>query len=140
MSDRAVFLEALTPEAAESLGAERVPLQRFPFRVGRESRMIVGDHGMKVVERRKAGGSPNNDLYLVDAGTRLQVSRNHFQIEQTAAGYQLRDRGSACGTLVGPQQVGGNDRGGICHLAPGEIIVVGTSTSPFVFRFVCLEG
>jgi len=78
-----------------------VLIHTLPFRVGRESRMVAGEQGLRVAERRKFSGAPNNELYLIDAGPRLQVSRNHFQVERDGAGgYQLTDRGSACGVLV----------------------------------------
>lgn len=136
MSEPGLFLQALTPEATASLGAGRIRLERLPFRVGRESRLVAGEDGLRVAERRKSGGAPNNELYLVDAGPRLQVSRNHFLIEADSdGGYRLIDRSSACGTLVGSQQIGGRDEGGSCPLRPGDVIVVGNSASPFVFRF-----
>lgn len=141
MSDAGIYLEALTPEATTSLGEARVLIHTLPFRVGRESRMVAGEQGLRVAERRKFSGAPNNELYLIDAGPRLQVSRNHFQVERDGAGgYQLTDRGSACGVLVGSRQIGGKDQGGSCPLKPGDVIVVGTSVSPFVFRFVSIEG
>jgi len=133
-----VFLEALTPEAEISIGGrQRLALTRFPFKVGRESRMVAAGDGFKVAERRRSDVAPSNDLYLIDQGRRLSVSRAHFQIEQTEdGGYLLRDRGSALGTYVGDQQVGGGDSGGVAELKSGGVIVVGTTESPFVFRFV----
>ena len=49
---------------------------------------------------------------------------------------RLVDRGSALGTYVGGNRVGGNDAGGVAARHAGEVIVVGSSESPFVFRFV----
>lgn len=137
----AIFLEALTPEAEASLeGRPRFEVRALPFRVGRESRMVPSAHGFKVMERRRSDVSPNNDLYLIDTGRRLSVSRAHFQIEQAAeGGYLLRDRGSALGTYVGGTRIGGEDRGGVGVLGSGDVIVVGTTESPFVFRFVVTD-
>ena len=136
MTGQTLYLEALTPEAEQSLGGERLVLRQLPFRVGRECRLVAGPDGLQVAERRKQSASPSNDLYLIDPGPRLQVSRAHFQIEADGnGGYRLLDRGSACGTIVGNQRLGGSDRGGDASLADGDLILVGTSESPFAFRF-----
>jgi pSer/pThr/pTyr-binding forkhead associated (FHA) protein len=132
-----LILEALTPEAEKSLGGPDIVLSALPFRVGRECRMVAGSDGaLRVQERRKAGSQPNNDLYLLDPGPRLQVSRAHFQIEVDGnGGFLLVDRGSALGTLIGNQRVGGGDAGGTAPIKDGDLLVVGTSESPFLFRF-----
>lgn len=136
MSEANLFLEALTPEAEQSLGSERLAIWCLPFRVGRECRMVAGDDGLRIAERRKGDIQPSNELYLLDTGPRLQVSRAHFQIEaDQGQGYRLVDRGSACGTIVGNQRVGGSDSGGVTPLQDGDLILVGTSESPFAFRF-----
>lgn len=136
MTTKTPFLEAVTPEAEHALGGERRKVARLPFRIGRECRLVAGPDGLQVAERRKAGSEPNNELYLLDRGPRLQVSRAHCQIERDPDGtYRLVDRGSACGTIVGNQRVGGKDRGGESALDDGDLIVVGTSESPFAFRF-----
>lgn len=131
------YLEPLTPEAEASLGTQRLLLNHWPFRVGRESRMVVTGSGFKLAERRRSNAAPTNELYLLDGGRRLNVSRAHFQVEKiTEVEYRLRDRGSALGTYVGDTLVGGGDTGGEIPLHDGEVIVVGTTESPFVFRFV----
>lgn len=136
MTVKTPLLEALTPEAEQSLGAEKRLLPGLPFRIGRECRLVMGPGGLQVAERRKATALPNNDLYLLDRGPRLQVSRAHCQIESDGkGGFQLLDRGSACGTIVGNQQVGGSDAGGQMPLVDGDLILVGTTDSPFAFRF-----
>jgi hypothetical protein len=136
MTGQTLYLEALTPEAEQSLGGERLALRKLPFRVGRECRLVAGPGGLQVAERRRQSAMPSNDLYLIDPGPRLQVSRAHFQIEADGkGGYRLLDRGSACGTIVGNQRLGGDDRGGEAGLADGDLILVGTSESPFAFRF-----
>lgn len=134
------FLEPLTPEAEASLHGARLQLTHFPFRVGRECRMVMGSHGLRLMERRKDGVAPNNDLYLLDNGRPLNVSRAHFQLEQADDGtFILRDRGSALGTYVGGSLVGGGDRGGAQVIQSGDVIVAGTTESPFVFRFLVTD-
>lgn len=136
MTGQTPYLVALTPEAERSLGSESLALSRLPYRIGRECRLVAGPDGLQVAERRKQVSEPNNDLYLIDPGPRLQVSRAHCLIETDGAGgYRLVDRGSACGTIVGNQKLGGRDAGGQAPLADGDMILVGTSESPFAFRF-----
>ena len=130
-----VTLIALTPEARGALGGAEVEITGFPFRVGRESRSLKVSGQEMSLERRASGGKPNNDLYLLERGELLNVSREHFQIERRDTGYVLVDRGSTCGTIVEGQVVGGQNTGGTAPLRAGDVIIVGTSASPFVFKF-----
>ncbi len=137
MSSAVPILVALTPQAHAAIRGREMRLHRFPFRIGRESRLVVVNGALQVMERRKLAGPPNNDLYLPDVGPVINVSRQHLQIESLPdGGYALVDRGSACGTIVGNQAIGGGDAGGRCALADGNVIVIGTSDSPFAFKFV----
>ncbi|HEC16479.1 MAG TPA: FHA domain-containing protein [Sedimenticola sp.] len=138
MAEENPVLVALTPEAEASIGGERLVLDHFPFRIGRESRIEMVSGMPRLAERRRSGDpNPNNDLYLQDRGRMLNVSRQHLQIERDGdGGYRVLDRGSACGTLVGSNKIGGHDAGGECPLKDGDLLVIGTSESPFVFRFV----
>ena len=133
-------LRAITPEAVTALQGDVVRVHVLPFRVGRESRMLVVGGEVQTVERRKLAAPPNNDLYILDNGKHLNISREHFQIEQDEdGGYSLRDRGSACGTIVDDVHVGGNDSEGVAPLEAGSVIRVGTTHSPYVFEFA-FEG
>lgn len=131
------LLQPLSGKTRRSVGAGAVVVDQFPFRVGRECRMKV-DHGRPLImERRKGVVRPNNDLYMLDMSKRLNVSREHFQIERRQDGtYELVDRGSKCGTGVGSRHVGGNDQGGRTALAHGDVVTVGSSSSPYRFRFI----
>lgn len=139
-------LEAMTTEAMEAIPqsqriAEYVVIRSFPFRIGRESRMRRVDGKIERIERPKmAEREPNNDLYLLDKGARLNISREHLQIEKTAEGYALVDRGSACGTKLDGQPLGGQDAGGRGVLKDGDIFVIGTVGSPYRYKFVVLES
>src|SRR3990167_6518505 len=65
MSSAVPMLVALTPLAQAAIRGREIRLHRFPFRVGRESRLVVVDGALQVMERRKQlAGPPNNDLYL----------------------------------------------------------------------------
>jgi len=82
---------------------------------------------------------PSNDLYLAETGAELNVSREHFQIERREGGYELTDRGSTCGTIVEGVIIGGHHRIGRKALAAGDVIIVGTSASSYVFKFLVAE-
>lgn len=137
-------LKALTPAAERAvpdgmIAAGLVSIRHFPFRIGRESRGAIVDGDFVRAERPRLGNhKPKNDLYLIDAVEPLEISREHFQIESTAEGYLLVDRGSACGTTVGGIRIGGNDTGGSASLKDGDTIAIGTESTPFRFAFISL--
>lgn len=138
-------LKAVTPEAARAVPTgvlvdDMVAILRYPFRVGRESRVRVVEGEVQRIERPRRGThAPTNDLYLVDAGELLQVSREHFVIEEAAGvGYRVVDCNSACGVGVAGVQVGGDDKGGSAPLKDGDVISVGTRTTPYRYQFIVL--
>ncbi len=135
-------LKAMTAEAERAVPAPMIEagfigIRHFPFRLGRESRSVTVEGEFQSAERPRFGSrKPNNDLYLLDAGEPLEISREHFQIEATAEGYRLVDRCSACGTGVGADRVGGEDAGGSIQLKDGDTIAIGTETTPYIFTFI----
>ncbi len=135
-------LRAMTPEADSAvpggmIKSGLVSIQSFPFRVGRESRGLLVDGKFVRFERPRFGDhEPDNDLYLIDAGELLNISREHFRIESTAEGYLLVDRDSACGTTVNGVRIGGGDAGGSAPLKDGDTIGIGTESTPYLFTFV----
>ena len=129
------MLVALTPEAFAALGARERVITRFPYRVGRESREGQRTPQGTVTERRDPGSRPANDLYLRDRQEPLNVSRDHLAIDHEDTGYVLVDQASTCGTIVEGQSIGGHTRGGIIALHDGDVIIVGSSLSPYVFKF-----
>jgi len=80
-------------------------------------------------ESRIALGAPERDI------ARFHVSREHFEIDRDDAGCILVDRASTCGTIVEGQTVGDETRGGTLSLRDGDVIIVGTSRSPYAFKF-----
>ena len=138
-------LKAMTPEAIKAIPQSMliegvVCIRKFPFKVGRESRVKKINGKLERIERAKLDDkAPNNDFYLVDDGHLLNISREHFQIEKSGDEYILFDRGSVCGTHVRDINVGGNDSTGSLPLKDGDIIRVGTKHSPFVFQFITLD-
>lgn len=138
-------LKAITPEARSTLtknclGNEIIGIWSFPFRIGRESRVEKVDGKIILSERQKiSNGKPNNDIYLVDHGHFLQISRQHLQIEKTKTGYLVSDRGSACGTIINTTKIGSEDRGGSGELKDGDIIKIGADDSHYIFKFITLD-
>jgi pSer/pThr/pTyr-binding forkhead associated (FHA) protein len=137
-------LKALTPEAERAVPdgmmvAGLISISHFPFRIGRESRGAIVDGDFVRTERPRFGDrKPKNDLYLIDAVEPLEISREHLQIESTAQGYVLVDRGSACGTSVGELRIGGGDAGGSAPLKDGDTIAIGTEATPYRYTFILL--
>ena len=153
MEDKQSILERVTPlavlkpmtaEAENSisrycLGHDFIGIWAFPFRIGRESRVETVNGKLVHAERNKIGsGKPNNDIYLIDRGRFLQISREHFRIEKTETGYSVADRGSACGTGINTRKIGGEDRGGTHTLEDGDTIRIGADDSPYLFQFITL--
>jgi pSer/pThr/pTyr-binding forkhead associated (FHA) protein len=129
------YLVALTPESAESIRAREINIPHLPFRVGRESRRLRWTDAGLVGERRRSTAA-NNDLYLVEESEPMNVSREHFLIDRDAGGFFLMDRGSACGTIVEGEIVGGGEgRDTRAGLNDHDVIIVGTSLSRFIFKF-----
>ncbi len=128
-------LVALTPEAGAALGGAEVEIASFPFRVGRESRGRPRPSTRTLADRRRTGSRPTNELYLAETAEGLNVSREHFQIEHNGAHHVLVDRQSHHGTIVEGTLVGGRNSGGAVPLNDGDVIIVGTSRSPYVFKF-----
>jgi len=138
MTNANAFLKPLTPEAEAGLGTKLYQITRFPFRVGRESRGKRELHYPN--SRRFMDSMQNNDLYLVEMKQPLNISREHFQIEQRDDGFFIVDRGSACGTLVEGIAIGGERKGGRHPLLSGDVIIVGASESRYIFKFILIDG
>lgn len=135
------ILVPLTEEAKRALeNRDYVEIDHLPFRIGRESRAGFMDGRHVSLERRKGDTSPGNDLFLDDCGSRLQVSREHLQIDATDHGdICIYDLGSSCGTHVDGHSIGGKDGSGLLILKNDSEIVIGTLTSPYRFTIKHLE-
>lgn len=114
-----VFLEGVTPRAAAVLPSNPLPITKFPFRIGRQSRDLLS----------------HNDLTIPDTAP-LQVSRHHVAFIKHADRIGIVDRGSTLGALVDDQQLGGPQG------SPGPIffsdavtkLILGNPHSPFQFQ------
>lgn len=135
-------LEALTPEAIEAipkvylLGENMVAVYRFPFRIGRESRLQrVEGEIQRVVRPTSNSVVPNNDLYLVDPFLKINIGREHLQIEKHQSVYMVVDRGSGGGTRLIRNDSGTTETGNSFILKDGDIICLGEDGSPFLYKF-----
>jgi len=128
-------LVALTPEGKVALGGAEVGISTFPFRIGRDSRGRARPAPRTLRDRRKPASQRSNDLYLEETTEPFQVSRQHLQIQHNGTRYVLVDRESTCGTIVEGTVIGGQHRGGAVDLSDGDVIIVGTAKSPYVFKF-----
>jgi pSer/pThr/pTyr-binding forkhead associated (FHA) protein len=118
-----------------------IPIWKFPFRIGRESRIEIDEYGhIFVKERYKHGviGKMNNDIYLIDFGERLQISREHLRIDKEDGRYYLIDRGSKCGSAVNDERIGNDSPKERTELKDGDTIVLGTDASPYRYTFIVL--
>lgn len=138
----------LTVDALNTLPAEQMKrgilgIHAFPFRIGRESRLQLDEKTGQFhrIERFKKGAhQPNNDVYLVDSGKLLNISREHLQIELRDGEFIVADRGSACGFTINGQHTGGHDKGGRAVIRDGDELVLGIAASPYRFRFIDFAG
>jgi hypothetical protein len=139
-------LKALTLAAKEATPQgqridDLISIRKFPFRMGRESRVLKINGRKERLERQKLDNrKPNNDLYLVDRGKLLNISREHLQIEKTESGYRLVDRRSSCGTKINGVAIGSNGKDGSVALHDGEVIGIGSKDSPYLYKFITLDG
>lgn len=140
-------LQAITPEAVQSIPYchvrhNLVAIYQFPFHIGRDSRVRVDEKTGELlrIERQKVGVSdPNNDLYLIDSGGLLNISRAHLKIARHDNKFKIVDRDSACGCLVNDEHFGGQDAGGEHLIEDGDELGIGTQDTPYRFRFIVLE-
>ena len=139
------LLQPTTPEALDSVHKSCLPehmigIWNFPFRLGRESRIEIVDGEQVIMERKRLDRhKPNNDAYIIDSGERLQISREHMNIDLIDGKFHLIDRGSACGTMVNSDSIGGKDQGGQLVLNNGDLIKLGTNESNYIFKFIVLN-
>jgi CRP-like cAMP-binding protein len=116
-----VTIRPLTRKATACLPDEGLPVDRFPFRIGRAS------------EAHEPEAYDLNDLWLLDEQP-FNVSRNHLLIALGADGPVVRDRGSNLGTVVNEVRIGGRAALSEAPLVVGDnVVVVGGGRSPYQF-------
>lgn len=116
-----VTIRPLTRKATACLPEEGLPVDRFPFRIGRAS------------EAYEPEAFDLNDLWLHDEKP-FNVSRNHLLIALGDNGPVVRDRGSNLGTVVNEVRIGGRAALTEAPLVVGDnVVVVGGGRSPYQF-------
>lgn len=131
-------LVAATDEARRALGGDEVRVVSGCLKFGRERRAAPSEVTLAggLSEQRRGAAPALNDVYLLeDPAAALQIAGEHFTIENVDGQFFLTDRGSSCGTVVAGQRLGGRHKGGRTELLDGDEIIVGTRTSPYIFRF-----
>ncbi len=118
-----------------------IAIMKFPFRIGRESRVQRVKGELIRLERPKyvEGAEPTNDLYLVDHGDKLNISRKHLKIEEIDGEYQIVDRGSVCGTKIEGENIGGDEELGRAILNDGDVVSIGCYSTPYIYEFISLN-
>ena len=137
-SEQKATLVAVTDEARRALGAEEVRVVTGSFKFGRERRSAPREMKLPAAlsEQRRGAVPELNDVYLPeDPAAALQIAGAHFTVEDVDGEFFLTDRGSSCGTVVAGQRLGGRRKGGRTELRDGDEIIVGTRSSPYIFRF-----
>lgn len=114
-----ISIEGLTSPATAALRGRTATVDRFPFRIGRQT----------------SPGDPfsSNELAIPD-GAPAWVSRNHCMLVDVDGRCFLVDRGSRLGTLVDGKMVGGEKQSGRIELHDGDHEVrIGGALTPFRF-------
>jgi len=116
-----VVMEGQTIEAKKILDNRRLLITKFPFLIGRDSLSQDSDVFY------------NNDLPIKDEKPYV-VSRNHLAIVNEGGQILVVDRGSAFGTIVNGNEIGGQIR---VFRAPLDKeknqVIIGPATSKFIF-------
>ena len=112
-----VVLSGISEAGKDMLNDSEMEINKFPFKVGREQ----SSGGLDCLS--------DNDLYLRDSQP-LNVSRNHFSVDNVRGDIVVVDRGSRLGTIVNGKKI--QDQ----HILKKSIneIIVGQKISPFVFK------
>jgi len=116
-----VILEGQTREARRILEDRRLPITKFPFLIGRDSRNADSDVFC------------NNDLTVAEEKPYV-VSRNHLAFVRDRGRVWAVDRGSAFGTIVNGREIGGENRETRAPLdQETNQVVIGPATSRYIF-------
>jgi pSer/pThr/pTyr-binding forkhead associated (FHA) protein len=139
-------LVPLTDEAKLSITTVQnnekiIPISNFPFKVGRESRMGESERGLFVKFRIMTNHlKPNNDIYLIDNNEHhMEISKEHFVIENTENEFSIMDRNSTMGTKLNNIEIG-KEKSRFSHiLKDGDIIKIGSNHSKYEYQFLVLN-
>ena len=119
--DVIVYLEGLTPPAAQALPVTPFPITKFPFRIGQASQDPLA----------------HNDLMIPDVSP-PQLSRHHVSVIHYAGHIGVVDRRSHLGASVDGRRLGGPEgsSGPLFFEASEGELVLGEDDSPFRYKVV----
>jgi CRP/FNR family transcriptional regulator, cyclic AMP receptor protein len=121
-SGLAVTIHPLTRRAAATLPHDGLPVDKYPFRIGR----AAAEHEKIPLD--------TNDLWLVDEMP-FNISRNHASLECEDGKVIVKDRGSSLGIHVNDVHIGGKARERQAELEDGDnVVVLGGRMSRYQFR------
>ncbi|GHC00210.1 cyclic nucleotide-binding domain-containing protein [Cerasicoccus arenae] len=110
-----------TPLAQRTLPKPRVPISKFPYRIGRS-----GTTGPDILQK--------NDLSLVNVDP-SQVAKSHISIEQEDGAIWVRDRKTRRGTIVNGKRLHLDNGSLVCRLSrKTNEIILGDEKSPAVYE------
>lgn len=113
--------------AQKTLASPRVPISKFPFRIGRS-----GGNGTDLLQK--------NDLSLINVDP-SQVAKNHISIEQEDGAIWVRDRKTRRGTMVNGRRLHQDDGALVCRLSKSvNEIILGDERSPAVYELRTLQA
>ncbi len=116
-----VSIAGLTAPATAALRERTIAVERFPYRIGRQT--------------RPNDPFSSNELAIPDSAP-WWVSRNHCMLVDMDGRCFLVDRGSRLGTLVNGKMLGGEKQTGRIELRDGDHEVrLGGALTPFRFQF-----
>ena len=120
--------------------SERI-VRKFPFRIGRgprppaRHRSILAAWQERLLSDVTDSVVQGNDLYIDEKAPPFHVSRNHLEIGFDDGRLYFRDMGSALGTVVNGQRIGGERRARTIFSDRVENeVILGKSRSPWRFR------
>lgn len=116
-----IVMEGQTSEAKRILENKKLSFTKFPFLIGRYSL------------NRETDVFYHNDLFIEEKKPYV-VSRNHLAIDNKGGRIWVVDRGSAFGTIVNGNEIGGQS--GIFHMPlerEENQIIIGPVTSKFIY-------
>ncbi|WP_309382453.1 cyclic nucleotide-binding domain-containing protein [Cerasicoccus frondis] len=117
----------MSPLAKRSIPSPRVPISKFPFRIGRS-----GNNGTDILQK--------NDLSLINIDP-SQVAKNHISIEQEDGAIWIRDRKTRRGTIVNGKRLHQDDGALVCRLTKQvNEIILGDEKSPAVYELRTLQA
>jgi CRP-like cAMP-binding protein len=120
-------LKALTPEAAETLPATPLRIEKLPFRIGRMPRTPAPDV------------FSHNDLLIRDRMP-FVISRNHLAIEQEGHRFLVTDRGSTLGTRINDTHLVLAEHRLTAELKRGiNTLVLGNADSPYRYTLELIQ-